>query len=375
MGSFWNGLGAALTGGISSLIGSAVSAADSRKAREWQSNENNIQRNWQRQMMYEQNDINVENWEREMEYNNPVNQMSRLKSAGLNPDLAYGQLSAGSSNSIAPVSQATTSPSSSAAGVVPDRQMMANSVQSALDAALKVAEAKKKRNEADNIATDTALKEIDKQFRPKKYAQELVIGENTIKVMGANLAKTQEETKAVKQSILESAKRIEMMDEQVELFKAQTANVSAQTVAQMIENNFKSATFDAEVTRVHKEIAQLDANIRLTKEQIKDYVLFRSLKILDYQADIDLKANQANVSKSQYYLNEAYRKGQDLDNRLKEIGVDTAEWQLDLLDKKGPLGNSLKDLTEFANRGSFIGQGLTLGITGLISSLLKVPSK
>lgn len=39
-----------------------------------------------------QNDLNVENWMRQNEYNSPENQMARYRSAGLNPNLIYGQL-------------------------------------------------------------------------------------------------------------------------------------------------------------------------------------------------------------------------------------------------------------------------------------------
>lgn len=39
-----------------------------------------------------QNDLNVENWLRSNEYNTPENQMARYRSAGLNPNLIYGQM-------------------------------------------------------------------------------------------------------------------------------------------------------------------------------------------------------------------------------------------------------------------------------------------
>ena len=37
-----------------------------------------------------QNDLNLAQWERENEYNLPINQMARLKEAGINPRLAFG---------------------------------------------------------------------------------------------------------------------------------------------------------------------------------------------------------------------------------------------------------------------------------------------
>lgn len=47
--------------------------------------------NRQRQLMREQNDLAVQNWLRENNYNTPTRVKQRLLDAGLNPDLMYGQ--------------------------------------------------------------------------------------------------------------------------------------------------------------------------------------------------------------------------------------------------------------------------------------------
>lgn len=38
------------------------------------------------------NEANIQLWREQSEYNKPINQMARLKEAGLNPNLAYGQV-------------------------------------------------------------------------------------------------------------------------------------------------------------------------------------------------------------------------------------------------------------------------------------------
>lgn len=43
-------------------------------------------------MTREANAINLANWNRQTQYNSPAEQMKRLESAGLNPNLAYGQI-------------------------------------------------------------------------------------------------------------------------------------------------------------------------------------------------------------------------------------------------------------------------------------------
>lgn len=51
-----------------------------------------------------QNDMNVQNWRMQNEYNLPENQIKRLEAAGLNPNLMYGQGNPGNAGSISSAS-------------------------------------------------------------------------------------------------------------------------------------------------------------------------------------------------------------------------------------------------------------------------------
>jgi len=65
---------------ISAIIGGGVALASSIASHV-------ANRRNQKQAMREQNSMNRENWQMENAYNNPSAQMSRLRSAGLNPNL------------------------------------------------------------------------------------------------------------------------------------------------------------------------------------------------------------------------------------------------------------------------------------------------
>lgn len=81
----------AAAGGASSGLGAAKGKRSQKRAYEYQSklNEQAYQRNLQ--MMDYQNSLLRQNWDIENEYNSPAAQMERYKSAGLNPNLIYGQ--------------------------------------------------------------------------------------------------------------------------------------------------------------------------------------------------------------------------------------------------------------------------------------------
>lgn len=55
-----------------------------------QGKQNKKTRKWNEKMYFQQLNDNLQNWHRQNEYNKPINQMNRLKEAGLNPMLMQG---------------------------------------------------------------------------------------------------------------------------------------------------------------------------------------------------------------------------------------------------------------------------------------------
>lgn len=83
--SFLSSLGlSAATSALSGLFGGAASAMDYKESKK---------------LMKYQHDMAVADWERQNAYNTPTAQMQRLKDAGLNPYLMYGQGTTGVSSS------------------------------------------------------------------------------------------------------------------------------------------------------------------------------------------------------------------------------------------------------------------------------------
>ena len=82
MASIFDWITGLATGGLS-LIGSAINSASQRKAVQ-QTNAANME------LAKYQNEQNLAQWERENEYNKPVNALNRLREAGVNPALING---------------------------------------------------------------------------------------------------------------------------------------------------------------------------------------------------------------------------------------------------------------------------------------------
>lgn len=82
----WNSIGTGAIGTGLNVLGSWATSA--------------IKKEHQKELMQYQNDWNLEMWNRQNEYNSPIQQMARYQQAGLNPNLIYSQGSPGNSQSM-----------------------------------------------------------------------------------------------------------------------------------------------------------------------------------------------------------------------------------------------------------------------------------
>lgn len=109
-------------GGGSSLAGSLINGAFSLGGMA-------LQQKYNKEMAAQQNQYNIDMWNMQNEYNSPTAQMARLEKAGLNPNLAYGNVSTGNS-SQAPEMLAPNAPNAQqamqAAGAALNPEQMIN---------------------------------------------------------------------------------------------------------------------------------------------------------------------------------------------------------------------------------------------------------
>lgn len=143
----------AIIGAAGSIVATGMNNANSQ---------NNAAQSFQRQkeLMALQQQYAVENWNRENNYNKPEEQMKRLKAAGLNPDLVYGNGASGlQSGPIA----APTAPAAPMAQTIP----LVNPITEGAQAAVGIAQAKKAGSEtiAQNIENEYLSKTLQDRIK------------------------------------------------------------------------------------------------------------------------------------------------------------------------------------------------------------------
>lgn len=247
-------IGAAITG-AAALGGSILSATQGNKNINKQiaaqKEENQKNRDWNLNLAKQQNQWNIDQWNRENEYNTPSAQMARYKAAGLNPDLIYGQ------QNLAAASPEMTSGDGSLPTDVSNlanKRTIGDIVSQAASTRLTNAQAKLAESQADKTDAETVGQTINNDWLPKLLKGQTEINEADVKqrladagLKGKQIEVAVEQIKVMQQSVKESQQRINDLQSQME-------NRTFQQVQAMFEYNLKKDKQSYEVREILSKI-------------------------------------------------------------------------------------------------------------------------
>lgn len=91
-------LGSAVISGIGNVVGGLFGSSSSNKAAKAQLQAVRETNALNRELAYQQNEWNLQQWNRQNEYNTPSAQMQRYRDAGINPYFALGNISGGNAD-------------------------------------------------------------------------------------------------------------------------------------------------------------------------------------------------------------------------------------------------------------------------------------
>lgn len=240
------------TWNIASGIGSFVQKKKQlNKYLDFQREENQKTRDYNLNLAKQQNQWNIDQWNRENEYNTPSAQMSRYKSAGLNPDLMYGQqnLSAAS-----PEMTAGEGASPMDYSPVANGPTIGEAASIAANARLTNAQAKLAESQADKVDSETVGQTINNEWLPKLLKGQTEINEADVKqrladagLKGKQIEVATEQIKVMQQSVKESQQKISDLQSQME-------NRTFQQVQAMLEYNLRKDKQRYEIREILSKI-------------------------------------------------------------------------------------------------------------------------
>lgn len=142
-----------------------------------------------KELMNFQNDLNIANWQRQNQYNSPVQEIARLRSAGINPDLFYSSGASGISSANIPGPSASSGMQQGSTGSFgqPTQQAML------LDSQKKLLDSQTAKNLADANQTNQLTPWVTENIKST-----LALNEANAKVLNENVEKIRNETELLR---------------------------------------------------------------------------------------------------------------------------------------------------------------------------------
>ena len=203
-------------GGLASAAGNVLSAGISAIAQHY---ENKATRAHNLKLAQLQNQWNIEQWERNNDYNSPENQVARLKAAGLNPDLLYG-------GGIENTSTSSPQMTSGAPRTPTDWSSLANinPVGSYLDAQLKQAQIDNINAETKKTGAETSILTDEAAFTKALKEGELKLQDMEIKLGNKSLQLSDQQIKESQQRLMNMQGELQQINAQIQRWRDQTDN-------------------------------------------------------------------------------------------------------------------------------------------------------
>lgn len=287
-----------LIGGATSLFAGIRSSKQQQKiiARqiEAQRKENEAQRRYNLMLAEKQNKWNIEQWQRNNDYNTPSAVMSRLRSAGINPHMYYSK-----GNAMGGVS--TSSPemtSGSPAEVVDTSGMLGQStygqsVQMAMDKAVQVASIRKlnadtrlTEQKADTEEYNTDIFQSDAAFRDALNSSTLRLNDMEIELKGSQKNLTEGQIGMLRYEAALLQKQMDKIDQENKVMEEQIANLTEERRSIILKRVLDSELVEAQC----KELA---ARTHLSYEEARDLAATRAARILNLNTSSLKNQNEA----------------------------------------------------------------------------------
>lgn len=290
-----------LIGGATSLFAGIRSSKQQQKiiARqiEAQRKENEAQRRYNLMLAEKQNKWNIEQWQRNNDYNTPSAVMSRLRSAGINPHMYYskGNAMGGVSTSSPEMTSGSPAEAVDTSGML-GQSTYGQSIQMAMDKAVQVASIRKlnadtrlTEQKADTEEYNTDIFQSDAAFRDALNSSTLRLTDMEIDLKGSQKNLTDGQVGMLRYEAALLQKQMDKIDRENELMAEQIANLTEERRSIILKRVLDSELVEAQC----KELA---AKTHLSYEEARDLAATRAARILNLNTSSLKNQNEAYVA-------------------------------------------------------------------------------
>ena len=319
------GAGLGAVSSIGSMIGQNRAIRQQIKA---QKEENDKNRQYNLMLAQTQNRWNIDQWQRENDYNSPTAQMARFRAAGLNPNLIYGQMSNGASSPTLTSGAASSPTDMSAIGNKRNfgqamQEMLNMEMQKAQIEAIK-AGTEKTKADTDNTRETTKGLTIDNMYRAAQHEQTLEIGGIQIQLGKSTLKLNDQQMENLKAGLTEISAKVENINQSTAESRRRVQQMDLDEQRNAAREIREQAMHDATLEQMYYENRKILAEAKISEQEFKEAVATEMARA--YGLELDNRGKEiAN--------NNAILQGINIDYNNQLIRYD-AESERELNDKR-----------------------------------------
>lgn len=290
--------------GVKALSGIG-SLREGEKQRKWQSQENEKERQYNSEEAQKNRDFqqsqSLWNAAYQAQYNSPSAQIQRLKDAGLNPALAYGQADTG----IVTPAMTSGSQASSSASSVGGEALRAQGFNTLGQSMLEQAQIANINAQTEGEKLDNDTKRVDNAWREYEKEQAFTLGNLVIDC-------TELDKELRKANISETLQRYENLKEQFNNIKTEGSILAIQRDLAQNDLDLYDATFSARKDAIEDNARITHQTANLTCQYILSQIYL----------------NNASSSNQSQQAREAEQRANDLSKRF-ELAIEKGEFEVD----------------------------------------------
>lgn len=273
-------------------------------------------------------------YNRDNAYNSPAAQMQRYISAGLNPNLVYGQPNTSMGSPSVPQGDAPSQPGphySFPLGNIGDAFMSAKLTQAQIDRL-------QTQNTNDTRMTDANVSRI---------AKENDVSDHQIREIESNVSLNVQRLSNLQQDLKNLQKQFEILDEEKKQAVFQSEFVEKTLEKRILAQNEQyDAVIKYAVIKAQAEVLNINADTALKKSQIK--LNEKQMQVADQMAEYYRTAADTNVAQSGMLVEQAAKFAKDVDMADKRFILDCVSTGLDFFsDMAGNLTGALGAVARF----------------------------
>lgn len=280
---------------FSSIAGAVAGNKNIDKQVSAQKEENQKNRDWNLNLAKQQNQWNIDQWNRENAYNSPAAQMARFKDAGLNPDLAYGQqnLSAASPEMTAGEGSQPTDVSNLA-----NKRTIGDIVSQAATTRLTNAQAKLAESQANKTDKEATGQDYQNDILKSDAAFRDALNSGTVQLNNMSLKVSEKGMQLTDEQIAKVRKECQQIDQSIEQSRAAVDEIRQKISNLKTDQAIARLRYIMDAKLSEATIKKLASECNLNYIQAKKIVDLLPHEIANVQADTNAKNASASASRA-----------------------------------------------------------------------------